>query len=83
MGNAWEDWQDWEDSSDSYKIVVINYDELIVETKKESKNQGAILFRIEGEEIWIPKSEKVMADLWKEDKQVEVYHWFAEKIGVI
>ena len=81
MGNDFEDWHD--DSSEAYECVTIEYEEIIVETKKEEKNKGAILFRIKGEEIWIPKSDKVMADLWPDAKQVEVYHWFAEKNELI
>lgn len=79
MGNDFEDWQD---SSAAYECVTVGYDEIIVETKKEEKNKGAILFRIAGEEVWVPKSDKVMADLWPENKQVEVYRWFAEKNGL-
>ena len=83
MGNDFEDFTRQGEKSEAYECVTVNYDKLIAETKKGVKNQGAILFLIEGEEVWIPKSDKVMTALWREDKQVEVYHWFAEKNGLL
>ena len=50
-------------------LVEIFYDELIRETDK------ATLFRIDDEEVWVPKS--IMPDIDKAEGVFRVYEWFA------
>ena len=55
--------------------VSIDYDHRVNETAK------AILFLIDGEEYWIPKS-VIIDDDEEESGSIEVAQWFAEKEGL-
>lgn len=56
-------------------LAEIYFDEQITETDK------AILFNIEGEEVWVPKSLITYIDYY--ENYFEVYVWFAEKEELI
>lgn len=53
--------------------IIIGIDGVITETGK------AVLFDIEGDEIWIPKS---LFEYVEED-EIEVSSWFAEEEGLV
>jgi hypothetical protein len=59
------------------KIVLIDYDHIILDEGK----WDAILFSIEGENQWIPRS--IIDDIWEDDQQVGVPEWFAWQEGLI
>lgn len=75
------DWYPHEEYDEEFGVnyLEIEFEEKIHETQK------AILFRIQNEEVWIPKS--VINDLtltkerFKKSGTVEVAEWFAEKEG--
>jgi len=53
--------------------VVICFDEIVV----NRDDLGAVLFRMDNQEIWIPRS--LIGWLDEEDNEVEVPEWFAIK----
>lgn len=61
----------WDKSID--ETTTLEYDNLLYETDK------AVLFVLNGEEKWVPKS--LIVDISK--NEVEVYTWFAEKEQLI
>ena len=56
----------------------IDHRGMVHETQKGSSDEGAILFVIKGEKVWIPK--KLIKD--HDDKVVIVQKWWAEKNGL-
>jgi len=58
--------------------IYINHDGVVHETKKGSKDDGAVLFSIKGENKWIPKSQ--ISDY--NNEIVAVKKWWAEKNGL-
>ena len=56
----------------------INHDGVVHETQPGTKDEGAILFRINGDQVWIPKK---LIDDYDEDVVV-VKKWWADKEGI-
>lgn len=56
-------------------LIEIYFDEQIAETDK------AVLFSIDGDEVWVPKS--LMPYIDYRENCFEVYVWFAEKEELI
>lgn len=54
--------------------VTFDVDELVV------KNDDSWLMVIEGEEVWLPRSECTFLD---EEMQIEIPRWLAEKEGLV
>jgi len=57
--------------------VYIDHDGIKFETKKGVDDEGAILFSIKGQDVWIPK--KLIEDY--NDDLVAVKRWWADKNG--
>ena len=58
-------------------LVTIDYDDIVL----DRDDLGAVLFRIDDDEVWVPRSKIQMRD--EEDKTFEVPEWFAFKEELI
>lgn len=56
-------------------MITVEYDEIITETGK------AVLFDIEGEEIWIPASQ--LEDYDEDNQTFDIPDWLAEEKGLV